>query len=26
VSVAHPILDDSGALIESRLRLAEPGA
>jgi phosphate:Na+ symporter len=26
VSVAHPILDDSGALIESRLRHAEPGA
>jgi phosphate:Na+ symporter len=26
VSVAHPILDDSGALIESRLRRAEPGA
>jgi phosphate:Na+ symporter len=24
VSVAHPILDDSGVLIESRLRLAEP--
>ncbi|MFB9952264.1 Na/Pi cotransporter family protein [Rhizobium puerariae] len=26
VSVAHPILDDSGVLIESRLRYAEPGA
>ena len=24
VSVAHPILDDSGMLVESRLRLAEP--
>ena len=26
VSVAHPILDDSGLLRESRLRQAEPGA
>ena len=26
VSVAHPILDESGVLIESRLRYAEPRA